>query len=384
MVDDLRLRDEPSMTADVVDALNAGESVAAVDGQPVVADGLTWYEVRQGPGPRDGWVTSGPDRTWLSVVGNGRIAFYCTTCVPAPGGGGGGATFTIEPDGSDQRMLLDQSATPTWSPDGTRMAIVLHDQVPPRIALMDVDGRDMGDIGFGTEPAWSADGSQLAYVDADGRLVVVDEQGSPSVLADQGTTPAWAPDGSRLAYVAVHCPGCAPQEVDAPIAGFVVDLTDQTTELLVETAHDPRWSPDGESIAVSRLTYANDIAWEFAQVPSGGGDPAQVPGVPDQAAVGGFAWSPDGSRMAFGDADGIVVASADGSDRQLVAAHEEFEFAHNPRWSPDGRFILYDMGATQGDAIYPWVVGRDGSDPHRLGERSGYDADWQALLTPLP
>ena len=42
------------------------------------------------------------------------------------------------------------------------------------------------------------------------------------------------------------------------------------------------------------------------------------------------------------------------------------------------------IGATQGDAIYPWVVGWDGSDPHQLGEAAGYGAAWQPLLTSLP
>ncbi len=390
MVDGLRMRDEPSMSGQLVDTLNAGESVGAIDGRPIEADGHDWYEVRQGPGGRSGWVSSGPDGDWLAVVRNGRIAFACTGCTHS---GGTGGTFSTEADRWDPLTLLDQLATPTWSPDGTRLALVTGDlPLGPetRLLLMSADGSGQVDMGTGTQPAWSPDGTQLVYLDlSEGRLVLLDADGDRTVLPAAGTSPAWSPDGLRLTFEALDCPECEPGQPiggDPPIAIFLFAPPSGAVERLAGqgAAYGAKWSPDGEVIAFGQLDYLGPLARSFLQVPATGGEPLPLPGVPDEAALNGFAWSPDGSRIAFGGPDGIVVANADGSDPRLITGHDGSLAAGNPRWSPDGRRILYDMVATQGDAIYAWVVGRDGADPHSVSDAAGYGANWQAILEPLP
>jgi len=53
-----------------------------------------------------------------------------------------------------------------------------------------------------------------------------------------------------------------------------------------------------------------------------------------------FAWSPDGSRVAFYDGNVFTVEVADGSLRQWTY---DSPYCHWPTWSPDGRYILYSV-----------------------------------------
>jgi hypothetical protein len=57
-------------------------------------------------------------------------------------------------------------------------------------------------IAYGMEPAWSPDGSKIAFVDAAGRAAVMNADGSsPRELTKlDSTSPAWSPDGSQVVF----------------------------------------------------------------------------------------------------------------------------------------------------------------------------------------
>jgi Tol biopolymer transport system component len=49
---------------------------------------------------------------------------------------------------------------------------------------------------YARHPAWSHDGSQIAYVDGSGEIAVVSSNGGPAVsLGIEGDSPSWGPDG---------------------------------------------------------------------------------------------------------------------------------------------------------------------------------------------
>ncbi len=77
--------------------------------------------------------------------------------------------MVVAADGSRTRTILDRSepiGSPTWSPDGTKLAISLGDAsaVSPSIVLVDAhDGSFEMVGGPGREPVWSASGRLYAY-----------------------------------------------------------------------------------------------------------------------------------------------------------------------------------------------------------------------------
>ena len=86
--------------------------------------------------------------------------------------------------------------------------------------------------------------------------------------------------------------------------------------------------------------------------------------------VGGLAWSPDGSRLAFVPAQGRAVWTmrADGSfPRRLPSSAGK---PGSPTWSPDGQRIAFIAGRDI------WVMNADGTNQRRLVETSRFGDEW--------
>ena len=85
-------------------------------------------------------------------------------------------SYTLYTDGQSQTRLTDSdgfNTSPSWSPDGSRLAFVSDRDGDFEIYVMDVDGQNQTRLtdsdGFNTSPSWSPDGSRLAFVsDRDG------------------------------------------------------------------------------------------------------------------------------------------------------------------------------------------------------------------------
>lgn len=97
------------------------------------------------------------------------------------------------------RLLARGATQPAWSPDGTRIAYV----GARGITIADADGRNARVIADGGEPAWSPDGTRIAYTAAPGVGVhVVSADGSGDELVDaKATRPRWTPDGRHVVDV---------------------------------------------------------------------------------------------------------------------------------------------------------------------------------------
>ncbi len=135
--------------------------------------------------------------------------------------------YTMNTDGSDVRRITNdraQDLNPVWSPDSTRLAFVSDRDAPMNSEYYVVDVRT-GDITrlttggaavgdqFGSNIAWSPDGTQLAYVghaDDGYQLHLANADGSDSrVLIDNldiqgnlfGNSVAWTGDANRIAFI---------------------------------------------------------------------------------------------------------------------------------------------------------------------------------------
>jgi Tol biopolymer transport system component len=102
------------------------------------------------------------------------------------------------------------SVTASWSPDGRRIAFVGAAPVDRRTHLYVVAAtggtpRRVADDVVQIRPAWLR-GNELAYVDFEGRVRAVRDDGAARTLADlpgaEILDVAASPDGRRLAFVA--------------------------------------------------------------------------------------------------------------------------------------------------------------------------------------
>ena len=226
------------------------------------------------------------------------------------------------------------------------------------------------------DPAYSPDGSRIAF--ARGRDIwIMDVDGSDARKLVGGRTgefcPSWGPDGDTVAYTRGGDLWTTSVAVPRPRRIVRTEAVDE---------YCPSWSPDGSAIAYAhRRRRAGGGDWDIALMAPDGSDRRRLTSGP----VTEFApdWSPDGAGLVFEAYDQfgsptIVTIDSTGSSRTVVFDGKR-QGAWGPTFSPDGASIAFWRNSLSGDV---WVVGSDGSDPHRI--TSGPGAFRQPAWRPLP
>jgi Tol biopolymer transport system component len=207
-------------------------------------------------------------------------------------------------------------------------------------------------------------GSMLAYGQEVGSdIFVIDAQNSkPRKLISGGAHPAWSPDGSQLAYCAWQGVGYGQIEVANADGTGGRQITD-----MKGGACFPDWSPDGKKIVFTALSVggseknlygANNT--EIFVVDKNGGDP--VPIAPGYEAR----WSPGGTMLVFlrgpekkGTSGSVWLATADGKQsKNLIASERRVAGA---TWLPNGKGIAVSSIQSQRYSIFRFYL--DGSQP---------------------
>lgn len=346
-----------------------------------------WVEVRIGPGALTGWVSAGPDRSWLRVVADGAIAFRMST------GGtedseAGWVLVTPLGDAALNQLAEDDVVEVAWSPDGSTVAMTVAGIDGMAVDVADADGsnrRTVGPGGYG--PSWSPDG-RLAWSSAAG-IVIADESLTPTVLDTELRNPGkpfWSPDSTRLAILAMDCPECPVDEPivgDVPGAVYVVDVAIGTTTKLTDPGYYGfgGWSADGTRITFSTIDLSGAQSQQAFAVAVEGGAP--VPLLDGGAVHEAPTWSPDGSRLALGTPEGLVVMAGDGSSPSVLLPTNAFVSVG--QWSPSGEWLVFQTG--DGPDLGLWIVHADGSEAPRRITATDVSAgmpSWQPLWEPLP
>lgn len=232
----------------------------------------------------------------------------------------GGDIYRLDLRTHATRPLVATAAlehSPSFSPDGTRLAFVRESGGNADIYVANADGsrarRLTRTAGGDYNPAWSPDGTQIAFASNRGglfKIYVMRADGShvrlvaPRRSGGGGSyTPAWSPDGRWLAFSSsAETPENPEISIVHPDGSGLRRLTHTKGD--VDTLGDdswPTWSPDGKRIVFSSNRTGEGEVWIMNADGSGQKRLAGLPHRDDW----GPTWSPDGTRIAFYSLDAV-------------------------------------------------------------------------------
>lgn len=226
--------------------------------------------------------------------------------------------------------------SPTWSPDGTRLAYVSFERQKPIIyvqSLVTGQRKAVSEFrGNNSAPAWSPDGTRLAVVltkDGNTQIHLVTADGvylkrltySPTI----DTEPSFSPDGKNVIFTSDR--GGSPQIYRVPVDGG------SPTRLTFDGSYNvsPRYSPDGKSFAfIQRVngTSFNVAVQDLAT--------AQVQVLTDTRKDESPSFAPNGKMILYAteiSGHGVLAAvSSDGRIKQRLTTKSGD--VREPAWGP--------------------------------------------------
>jgi TolB protein len=252
--------------------------------------------------------------------------------------------YVIDADGAGATALTSgaTSLSPSWAPDGRRIAYSTLGSRGSEIHVMDLatgQSRALGGAsgGLNITPEWSPDGRSIVF--AQGResgtdLMVADIAGGGArrLTVGRGTdnvSPTFSPDGRRIAFTSGRA------------------------------GHPEVYSMDADGANVELLTPYQYGETSYRSSP---------------------AWSPDGRLVAFqARVDGrfqvMTIDLRDRSMRQLTSDG----INEDPSWAPDGRHLVFTSDRTGRKEL--WIVDIETGRTRQLTRSGGARlAAWSRIL----
>ena len=261
------------------------------------------------------------------------------------------------------------------------------------------------DTGY-ANPAWSPDGSKIAYNYILGNnysIWIMDSNGSNKVpltkvdnnkFALKGTRwidrdPRWSPDGSKIVFERTIYNEEGGNEGHAI---YIIYANGSNQKMLVGAAGSPVISPNGRYIS-----FEAGIVGDIASTPEQGYGiyVIDIDGTNAKRLTNDYgdeltpSWSPDGKKIVFtkGGIDGTIhVMNADGSN--MISTEQRGLY---PRWSRDGKRIAF-ISERAGDMLqsiklyHIYVMDTDGTNVTQLtfgDNRREWAFDWSPDSTKI-
>ncbi|HET6849293.1 MAG TPA: hypothetical protein VFH74_10560 [Gaiellales bacterium] len=256
---------------------------------------------------------------------NGRIAYLGTR----------GVIYTVTSTGTGRRQITAAgNNTPTWSPDGKRIAFVRHVDV----YTVGANGGPITQVTTSTanesEPSWSPDGKYLVFES--------DRNGATNLYKLRST----APYGTAVNITGAVAP-----------CGYAADPTWGTGGYIAFYSCDSRSSsdraiyeikPDGTGLR-KLMTCTLGCGW--------------------------LDWSPKGRAIAYSDGFVVYQYTPSTNTTKQVSQSVAGLDCYDPAWSPAGTQIIYVCNSTI------WVASPTGLNRHPLLS-PGYAPNWQPVPSP--
>ena len=271
-------------------------------------------------------------------------------------------------------------ADPQPSPDGSQVIFTrrsvdkMKDNFESALWIMNADGAKMRFLAKGTNPAWSPDGTRIAYLaegEPGGNQIFVrymDAEGSVTQVTKVARSPGslrWSPDGKSIGF-AMLVPKDINWKIDLPAAPTGAQWTKA-----------PR-IVDNLLYRADRTGYLDPAYSHLFVVPATGGTPRQVTkgdwNAGPRGGGSGWDWLPDGKTLIVSGNDSsdaermyqrsslYAIDVSSGAQRRLTTRAGQWG---NPVVSPDGKLIAFQGFPAEGPSSYHasdlYTIAPDGS-----------------------
>jgi hypothetical protein len=367
--------DESGSGLDATVELDAG-------GQQGLAFGVATPEaiVRWAAGEKLQFVGAGSRDPVHDLVWRGRLSIPGTYYVVVTNNASVPITYRLRAYGDGVTTVVERPPTATPFPNPFKTVVPVGRLTTGKIAFQEssggsiytvnADGTNLQRITFGLDPAFSPDGTRIAFARQGPvpGLYVIDANGANERALFGGTqvrSPSWTGDGTRIVFSTVtsvrasqpfcffgRCFGGEDQ------VRWQLKAYDLTADALVDVIQPPTGgmvpSVNWKNGAIAFMNpekglMLTSLDGNPSDLIAGAHDDMAAQLINDDLSINTPAMAPDGARLTYmvrqPPVSQVVVSVWDGTHATLLTRIDPLDFVHAnnvaPSWSPDGQEILF-------------------------------------------